>query len=100
MPTLVEEADDHGWLLHRLNDGVEQHTIEARVLKPDALLVVLDERVHGGPPSMGCRNFHRKRSAVLCSARRQPGDFKGRSPLPSAARNSSGSSSVSSDRST
>jgi hypothetical protein len=33
-----------------LNDRVEQHTIEARVLKPDALLVVLDERVHGGSP--------------------------------------------------
>jgi hypothetical protein len=38
-------------MLHRLNDGVEQHTIEARVLKADALLVVLDERVHGGSPS-------------------------------------------------
>jgi hypothetical protein len=48
---LVQEADDHARLLHRLHDGVEQHTIEARVLKPDALLVVLDERVHGGLPS-------------------------------------------------
>src|SRR5262249_10143401 len=50
LPALVEEADDHRRLLHGLNDGVEQHTIEARVLKADALLVVLDERVHGGPP--------------------------------------------------
>jgi hypothetical protein len=42
-------------ILHRLNDGVEQHTIEARVLKADALLVVLDEPVHGGPPHDRCR---------------------------------------------
>src|SRR5713226_9374160 len=57
LPTLVEEADNHGRLLHRLNDGVEQHTIEARVLKADALLVVLDERVHGGPPEDGSRTI-------------------------------------------
>ena len=48
LPPLV--VDDSGRLLHGLNDRVEQHTIEARVLKADALLVVLDERVHGGPP--------------------------------------------------
>jgi hypothetical protein len=57
MPTLVEEADNHGRLLHRLNDGVEQHTIEAGVLKLDTLLVVLDEGVHGGPPSDGYGQF-------------------------------------------
>ena len=57
MPTLVEEADDHSRLLHRLNDGVEQHTLEARVLKPNTLAVVLDERVHGGPPSDGYGQF-------------------------------------------
>src|SRR6266849_5196373 len=78
LPALVEEADDHRWLLHRLNNRVEQHTIEARVLKPDALAVVLDERVHGGPPYGWLRHSHRRSPA------RQPGDFKGRSPLPSS----------------
>jgi hypothetical protein len=57
VPVLVEEAHDHGRLLHRLNDGVQQHTIEARVLKADALLVVLDERVHGGPPYVWVGHF-------------------------------------------
>jgi hypothetical protein len=47
---LSRKAEDHRRLLHGLNDSVEQHTIEARVLKADALLVVLDKRVHGGPP--------------------------------------------------
>src|SRR5207245_11447830 len=50
LPALVQEADDHGRLLHRLHDRVEQHTIEARVLEPNTVSVVLDERVHGGPP--------------------------------------------------
>jgi hypothetical protein len=47
---LVEQADDQCRPLHRLNDRVEQHTIKARVLQPDAPAMVLDERVHGGPP--------------------------------------------------
>ncbi len=50
LTALVQKTDDHGRLLHRLNDGIEQHTIEARVLKADAPLVVLDERVRGGTP--------------------------------------------------
>src|SRR5205823_10330788 len=33
LTAFVQEADDSGRLLHGLNDGVEQHTIEARVLK-------------------------------------------------------------------
>jgi hypothetical protein len=39
-----------------LSDGVEQHTIEARVLKADAPLMVLDEGVHGGPLLDGVSN--------------------------------------------
>ncbi len=50
----MQKADDHGRPLHRLNDSVEQHPIEARVLKPNALAVVLDERVHG-PFNSGSR---------------------------------------------
>jgi len=81
LPTLVEEADDHPWLLHRLNDGVEQHTIEARVLKADAPLVVLDERVHGGPPDDRCQTTsHRRRSAVSLIDVRHPGISRGGAP--------------------
>ena len=61
MDRFVQEADDSGRLLHGLNEGVEQHTIEARVLKANALLVVLDERVHGGPPDAWVAdNSHRR----------------------------------------
>jgi hypothetical protein len=82
VPVRVEEAHDHGRLLHRLNDGVQQHTIEARVLKADALLVVLDERVHGGPPLDGCRTtFHPRWPAVTRGRPGQLRDFKGQSPL-------------------
>ena len=37
-------------------DRVQQHTIKTRVLKPNTLAVVLDERVHGGPPDDRCRS--------------------------------------------
>jgi hypothetical protein len=47
---LIQEPDDHRRLLHGLHHGIEPHTIEARVLEPKTLSVVLDERVHGGPP--------------------------------------------------
>jgi len=61
-----------------LNDGVEQHTIEARVLKPDALAVVLDERVHGGPPYGWLRHSHRRLPAVSRPSTR---GFQGAEPL-------------------
>jgi hypothetical protein len=79
---LIEEADDQCRPLHRLNDSVEQHTIEARVLQPDALAVVLDDRVHGGPPDVGSRTTsHRKvarRSPTQAPV--NPGDSKGGAP--------------------
>jgi hypothetical protein len=79
---LVEEANDHRRLLHGLNDSVEQHTIETRVLKADALLVVLDERVHGGPLIDRCWTIsHRRWPAVTrgCSSSAQ--GFQGAEPL-------------------
>jgi len=75
--TLVQKADDHRRPLHRLNDGVQEHTIEARVLKLDAVQVVLDERIHGGPPYDRFGNSHRRRSVVVCSLLGQHWDFKG-----------------------
>ncbi len=78
LTALVEEANDHRWLLHRLNNRVEQHTIEARVLKPDALAVVLDERVHGGPPYGWLRHSHRRWPAVIRPSTR---GFQGAEPL-------------------
>jgi hypothetical protein len=67
-------SPDSGRLLHGLNDGVEQHTIEARVLKADALLVVLDERVHGGPLDRWVAdNSHRRWPAVIYSPPVNPG---------------------------
>jgi hypothetical protein len=50
-------------------EGVEQHTIEARVLKPDTPAVVLDERVHGGlawPPRASLVKVHRRSEGTRC----------------------------------
>jgi hypothetical protein len=78
---LVEIADVQRRPLHRLNDSIQQHTIEARVLKADALLVVLDERVHGGPLDRWvAHNSHRRWPAVIYSPPVTRG-FQGAEPL-------------------
>ena len=88
VPALVEEAHDHGRLLHGLNDGAEQHTIEARVLKADALRVVLDERVHGGPLIDKVSGQHPIVSSPPLPAvdPRQLWGFQGAEPLPGSTR--------------
>jgi len=86
VPALVEVTDEGCRPLHRLNNSVQQHTIEARVLKPDAVPVVLNKRVHGGPPfGWGVDNPIVGGPPFLLRTR-QTGDFKGPSPLPSVDR--------------
>src|SRR5579859_2637437 len=57
------------------------HTIEARVLKADALLVVLDERVHGGPLDRWVAdNSYRRGPAVIYSPPVNPGISRSGAP--------------------
>jgi hypothetical protein len=64
---------------------------EARVLKADALLVVLDERVHGGLPSDGCRTTCHRRWPAVTRGRTlvSSGISRGRAPCLVSGLNSS-----------
>jgi hypothetical protein len=42
----VEETDDPLFLLERLNDAIEQDAVEAAIVEPDAMLMVLAKGVH------------------------------------------------------
>ena len=46
-PVAPEKSEDPFYFLKRLNDPVQQHTIETSVMETDVILVVLVERVHG-----------------------------------------------------
>ena len=46
-----EKTDDPLFLLKRLDQAIEQDAVETTILKSNAILVMLVERVHGMPPS-------------------------------------------------
>jgi hypothetical protein len=52
LPSFVEEPNDGGWPLEVLNVGVQEDTIKAGVDKANALIVMFQETIHGGAPSM------------------------------------------------
>jgi hypothetical protein len=47
IPISTEETDDTFFLLKRLNESIQENTVETAVLKSDVILVMLVERVHG-----------------------------------------------------
>ena len=51
IPVASKEPDNAFFLLKGLDQAVEQNAIEAAILKPDAILVMLVERVHWMTPS-------------------------------------------------
>ena len=51
----VEEPDDALRLLERLNEPIDQDPIEAPIPETNAILVMLVEGVHGGPPGFSNR---------------------------------------------
>jgi hypothetical protein len=46
----TEKANHLFWLLERLDQPIQQNPIEASVMPANAVLVVLEEGVHGPPP--------------------------------------------------
>src|SRR5262249_42890623 len=52
VPLIPEEADDVHGDLEELHDHVDEDTIKAGVAETNRLLMVLQERIHGGPPGV------------------------------------------------
>src|SRR5262249_12974302 len=65
IPVRVKEPDDPLGLLERLDEPIEQDAIEAPVPEPDAILMVLVERVHG---RSSCVVRYQERIAMNASA--------------------------------
>ena len=77
----VEESNDPFRLLKGLDQPVQQQSVEASVVEPDAILVVLEKSVHGG---YSCVVRYQEHSAMNASQKqpcqlRQQG-YQGRSP--------------------
>src|SRR5215470_10125373 len=48
-PVGIEETDDPLRLLERLDQAVQQDAVEAAIVEPDAVLVMIEEGVHPAP---------------------------------------------------
>jgi hypothetical protein len=68
-PVGVEKADNPFGLLKRLDQAIEQDTIEAAIPKPDAVLMMFVEGVHGGLP-IGSRHHKPPPCQPVRTARR------------------------------
>jgi hypothetical protein len=74
----VEETDDSFGLLEGLDKPVQQQSVKAPVVQPNATLVMLEESVHGVPPAWSDTRKHNAMNARM------------EAPLPSAPRDIKG----------
>ena len=52
VPLVREKADNAGRILQDLDNRVEENTIKAGIAEANAVLMMRDKSVQGGPPNM------------------------------------------------